>query len=1696
VTEDARDESGSPQLALALPGGPDASPSLVRVLLERMERQFSRIARLDRHQEGATGPARLENLHQVAISDFITRGYLRRRAPDEIESVLTTLDANAMDLIRRAFEEQPLGMQQFVEAIVRTGTYDADRIVAFIGGVVDLFYEVLRSQADRAIPGQVPGTVNWAQVMNHFIECPEIAMFEGSEGGMLGTKVASSTAKQPTVQRNNFVDRAKHQSCGIDKIYWNNYVDALVTVEGNESVYFFSPHAPGLDSPLAVLTPHLGPDFYDHEDEPLYHVQAVAWDEEMQDLSVVLSNRMLIMWRLRNREKCQWQQKRELRFEAVRKEVRGIEKAPTWDVRIVTVDGQTGGELQGAKKPSPETESAMRRSLGEARQADEAATQLDIWWNQYLRCWITTDATGSLFLWNLRALEGAFLDPFLSPKKVLREHTKLVTSHLELNKNKFTTCSLDRSVILWDHRNLTPEMKLQGTGAHSASVLSQAYLPRFNSLVTVACEKKVFVWTIDSTAFRGMKAKLSGHSANVMRVSAGQKVFFTLDEAFNGILWDGSTLVSLQTINLSTIVPRQCTCVPEHGTICLSGRRLNFVEGNEAAAEKLGKPLTKEQQAKTLAKHKEGASLKESAAPRFCGLAESRASILSATEVEVRLHARGNPGLSRALFNAPEGEFINAFQASDKLSCAVFGTSKGAIHFVKYRSGFALKSYPGKREGEDWQASAATGAADGGGEGEDADGGKKKKNRGRFGTNQSATIESSGRGSSPTAAGNHSPKSAGNNKGAASPQGAAAPFGSPTPGDSAEGFARGGAGGGDEDGGAPPAEVRRQVAVRSSETSQRTAPTPEEAMKGLSSNVTSVLMCEDQGRVYVGTNEGQVLVFTTEEGFPVLRWMNSPEGPGPVTCLHCGPEAAGLLAVGTQGGSVHLYKLPNFRLAGSVSVAKLMFESDAAAQGAALKHVRLFSVAADPDLPLTLVTVDIFSRFRLWGLNVHESSGKLKDLRLIMDGGQLREVDCIPESARPKGRDRKTKAAAKKAAPSKTDLPEPKGEASGSTAAASAAAVSSEAEGAVQFVLERGLSHDFVQVSALTMIEGLVQLPTRSLAKQPAEGPVSVDAKDDCGPEKAAELAAALDPKKRKEKDEAALAEKAIFVTAVGAGGGAASPKGEAADPVFVGFDEEMEDPGAEFSGSDTDGDADEIVGRRVWRRPPSPKPPVPPAGESAEAWAARSAPQVCDGGRLLWVADTGGWIWCLDVAGTVETAVSRSPPVGVILDTTGAGGAAKSAGATVKRSTLHNSRPSIRLPTAGLGSTVARRGGGGDGDDHGGPMLSRPLSTIKAQPDAFRVVGAWPAHLTAVQSLVAVSAPSSLVSTDTTKDVKVWSTSGDLWGHFSLRSVEGERAPVAIWPPPHVLAAQVSLMRQSKSLCQRMGFHTNREDEIKVLEERRREAKKAQADRLARQQRGESNASQETPTLELRDCFLSSSTAGYVSPMAGERSRLPTDSAMAEDLGFGGGEPTPSASSPSTKRRGVARQGGTRARPDSAGSGGGGGGGRDAAAAKAEAAGDAVAQGGNALAAHAEQDGDGDKGSQAGDESPAASGHGGVRRKKRTFTQEQLSEMLRSHAFSSGCQTYKQFMRKVRSEGMLVKPPQGENARSGSAPLGGIEGSRHEKRGTQLGRPSSAASLRKSPAVTTLPPIDKVHSTASLGGARGRGGTKSQAQL
>eukprot|EP00928_Gymnodinium_smaydae_P014786 TRINITY_DN15435_c1_g1_i1.p1 TRINITY_DN15435_c1_g1~~TRINITY_DN15435_c1_g1_i1.p1 ORF type:complete len:1789 (+),score=436.94 TRINITY_DN15435_c1_g1_i1:132-5498(+) len=1571
---------------------PDGQTSLVEKLVERLQHFYR-------------GEAVEEEDDDLCSAVYDTNRHLRRIHPDEIETVLATFDHKALDQIQTRFGSRAMNLVSFAEAIVHSGTYDPNRVPAFIGGVVDLFFEVQRSQQERA-EGLPPGTVGWGQVMNHLIESPEIGMFEGQNAVSLDSRSRGSSGSTMQLNRSTLIDCAKHAGM-IEKAYWLPYLGDLVTVEGSESMYFWT-SARSIDAPRSEITPQLPSEYFDETGKALFTVLALAWDAEMQDIVGLLSNRMVIAWRLRSREKGQFQQKRVMRIHASKillplSTLGQSTREFSWELDLRVVDTKAESSKpevkigDKAKANYDAEERQMMREKRVARQAAEIATMLDIWYLAYLKLFATTDRHGRLFFWDLRKVESSMLDSSFPPVHELTAHTRAVTGICEISKYKFTTISLDRTVVLWDTRNLTgPELKIE---EHCSAVLAQVYLPLFSSLVSVGCEKKVFVWSIDSTAYRGVRAKLSAHQNNLRDVSAGQRVFFTLDEGFIVIVWDGATLVNLQTLNCFNLQPKSALVMPSMGRLCLIGRRLNFFEGSEALATSMGMALTKEQTARRKAEAEAQGSLKERAKPRWCGMSSIRGSILSATEVEVKIHSRISPAQARVVFNAPEGESITSFTAMDESSLAVLGTSKGGIHFLKYRSGFNVKTYPGRKV-EDANVRPAPrqgdAAADGGGSG-GAGGGGGGGAGGGAGTQRPRTrSESSGAQNDAAArhrsrSGGAQPRSGASSPGAnamgeglagrprsrgdggASPQFPATPSsallaGRSRPTSSADeiGIAEApgapGAAAGDEEGG----EAREREQRRETARSEVNAPSPEDIARGLTSQVTCVLPCQAVEKIFVGTLEGQVISVSSDyaSDFPVTRWT-TPEDPSEITCLHCMPpdprveDDPGLIVAGTKEGSVQLYSMEHMKPAGAVNIPRILSDADGP-HGVPLAYVRLFAPSSPEERTLTMLTSDIRSRMRLWGLRIHTYSGKLSELRLLLNGGTMLplRLDLLSGAAlgvaapgeREKELDRR-KLEAEKEAAAKAAL---RAQQMAAAAAKGKLALQAEEEKARKepakpSVLDLAPAHsDDSGITAFCVVEKQMALPTFERMRWTEEMIKRYET-----------LKALAQIRAEEEAAEAEAAGttggKEVFLTDA-----ASSPKGRGGPLASLtsGIGTELKEVGDESDGEDHD--EDEVVSERLNLRPRTP--PLPFEGEEDKAPFVNT-----HGGNYLFNADGGGWIRCIDISGSVASALEMHSPMPVHID---------DPSVAFSRGGTYVAPPRSQMPRATIVDSAVRARASGFA------AAAANSSQPAPNPVAWRVVGAWRASTHAVLSMVACYNPATLVTADAVKDVKVWSTTGDLWAHFSLVMHEGEHLPATLWPPPQTLSAQMALMEIGKSLTDKLGLHHSRPKD--------------------KQLRGMHSALPERAGLASSRSGLRSGAGGgpqVPQTPGGGSYRQPATPATPSTV-----VATPSCAMAQTPQTPAA----VPLLPGSAADGG-------APVSRLAPAGeDDAAE--EAAAATAKEDGVSSAGGEEGAEegegatlTPAGAGEE-KGKKSRSLTREQMAEMIRTHAFSAGFKSYRQF--------------------------------------------------------------------------------------
>ncbi|CAJ1418484.1 unnamed protein product, partial [Effrenium voratum] len=283
-----------------------------------------------------------------------------------------------------------------------------------------------------------------------------------------------------------------------------------------------------------------------------------------------------------------------------------------------------------------------------------------------------------------------------------------------------------------------------------------------------------------------------------------------------------------------------------------------------------------------------------------------------------------------------------------------------------------------------------------------------------------------------------------------------------------------------------------------------------------------------------------------------------------------------------------------------------------------------------------------------------------------------------------------------------------------------------------------------------------------------------------------------------------------------------------------------------------------------------------------------------------------------------------------------------------------------------------------------------------KPRPEVVKVHGAWPAHAQPVASLVITGSPPALVTVDTAKEVKVWCTSGDIWGHFSLRRAD----ETAVWPPPHVLATQMALIRIAKGLCGRMGFHISKSE--KLLAQRAMPKRSAQRGLTAaerRQQISQRRAEKQRQVAE-RDAAIATKVPAEA-PASAAPEVAKASIARSDDNG---------SSAQESLDAGIDEELIAILVPD------------EGAALDAEEA-KQVEEGAESDREEAEMQAEE---AQAEAEAGSQAAAPGVTR--RAFTAQQMREMIRGHAFSSGFHSYKQFASRPQPQDEGLRP-RGKNA-------------------------------------------------------------------
>lgn len=157
-----------------------------------------------------------------------------------------------------------------------------------------------------------------------------------------------------------------------------------------------------------------------------------------------------------------------------------------------------------------------------------------------------------------------------------------------MSRSAVVTCSLDRSIKLWDLFNGTKMGSLKPK--HSAGVRGLDYTPDFSGvLVSVAHESKIKVWSTEVSLHRAHMGILEGHTAPLVSAKFIKlsPYLVSIDERLSIRVWDVRSLSCMQVIleqSKKFLCNGICTLGEQHRFL-LFGKRLILYD---TAVEKAG----------------------------------------------------------------------------------------------------------------------------------------------------------------------------------------------------------------------------------------------------------------------------------------------------------------------------------------------------------------------------------------------------------------------------------------------------------------------------------------------------------------------------------------------------------------------------------------------------------------------------------------------------------------------------------------------------------------------------------------------------------------------------------------------------------------------------------------------------------------------------------------------------------------------------------------------------------------------------------------------------------------------------------------------------------------------------------------------------------------------------------------------------
>eukprot|EP00397_Hematodinium_sp_SG-2012_P042371 GEMP01046853.1.p1 GENE.GEMP01046853.1~~GEMP01046853.1.p1 ORF type:complete len:497 (+),score=148.17 GEMP01046853.1:85-1575(+) len=251
-------------------------------------------------------------------------------AAREVDFIVQIIDHELLGHFREAFKATKLhDFLWFARTLVNAGIYEVDNVVAFLGGVLNLFLGISRAQCPWTRPDgpctcgreractcrKERAQVSWKDMVDYFLTAQaDNDAYRPPFGQKLIAKQMFEL--RPEIKRANVTDHFKHHGSMAGTDYWSSLETLVSAEEDTICLWSLSPKLSQLSIKVRIpkMQVEVSPEGNLSCDVDIARVVAVAFDDKRL-VTALMTNRLLVTWSMSHRDTKIFAQKWEFQME-------------------------------------------------------------------------------------------------------------------------------------------------------------------------------------------------------------------------------------------------------------------------------------------------------------------------------------------------------------------------------------------------------------------------------------------------------------------------------------------------------------------------------------------------------------------------------------------------------------------------------------------------------------------------------------------------------------------------------------------------------------------------------------------------------------------------------------------------------------------------------------------------------------------------------------------------------------------------------------------------------------------------------------------------------------------------------------------------------------------------------------------------------------------------------------------------------------------------------------------------------------------------------------------------------------------------------------------------------------------------------------------------------------------------------------